>query len=225
MRRRRVGFVLYCLGGLAGLLAGPAVAAEPDVLVEDQVLGLLKIKRLYIEKLEGGESSNQIRDMIVGSLHRSGLFVITENLERADAVMKGSAEDMIFTDTFQTSEGVNGRASFSAGTDRQSSTRYSRGPALSAGVGESESTRIAERKHEAVAAVRIVAKDGDVVWATTQESLGAKFRGASADVAEKVLKQLQADFQRARQLRSGSGLQSRRPEEVLPAMNANALPR
>ena len=29
-----------------------------------------------------------------------------------------------------------------------------------------------------------VNKDGDVIWSTTQESLGAKFRGASADVGE-----------------------------------------
>ena len=75
---------------------------------------------------------------------------------------------------------------------------------MSAGVGDNESTRIAERKHEALAAVRIVAKDGDVLWATTQESMGAKFRGASADVAEKVLKQLLADYQRARGLRFGA---------------------
>lgn len=214
--RRLVGFVLSTFLGLAGGAKGS------DVLIDDPVVELLKIKRLYIEKLDGGESAGQIRDMIVGSLHRSGLFVITENLERADAVLKGSAEDMIFTDTFQTSEGVNGRASFSSGTDRQSSTRYTRGPSVSAGVGENESTRIAERKHEAVAAVRIVAKDGDVVWATTQESLGAKFRGASADVAEKVLKQLQADYQRARQIKAGGGLRKREPSE---AVNANPLPR
>ena len=57
-------------------------------------------------------------------------------------------------------------------------------------VGEQESTRIAERKHEATAAVRLVSKDGDVLWSTTQESLGAKFRGASADVADKITRQL-----------------------------------
>jgi len=44
-----------------------------------------------------------------------------------------------------------------------------------------------------------VNKDGDVIWSTTQESNGAKFRGASADVADKITKQLEADYQRARQ--------------------------
>jgi len=38
-------------------------------------------------------------------------------------------------------------------------------------------------------AVRLVSSDGDVVWSTTQESQGAKYKGASADVAEKVVKQ------------------------------------
>ena len=65
-------------------------------------------------------------------------------------------------------------------------------------MADSESTRIAERKHEAFAAVRLVNKDGDVIWATTQESLGAKFRGASADVADRIMKQLLADIEKAK---------------------------
>ncbi len=69
---------------------------------------------------------------------------------------------------------------------------------LSAGVGENESTKIKERKHEAMATVRLVNKDGDVMWSTTQESNGAKFRGASADVADKITKQLAADVERLR---------------------------
>ena len=38
--------------------------------------------------------------------------------------------------------------------------------------------------------VRLVDPDGDVIWSTTQESRGAKYKGASADAAEKVAKQL-----------------------------------
>ena len=69
---------------------------------------------------------------------------------------------------------------------------------LSAGVGENESSNIKERKHEAMATVRLVNKDGDVMWSTTQESNGAKFRGASADVADKITKQLTLDLERLR---------------------------
>jgi hypothetical protein len=36
------------------------------------------------------------------------------------------------------------------------------------------------------------------MWSTTQESNGAKFRGASADVADKITKQLTLDLERLR---------------------------
>jgi hypothetical protein len=50
----------------------------------------------------------------------------------------------------------------------------------------------------AAVAVRLVAADGDLIWATTQESKGAKFKGASADVADKVVKQLLHDIRDSR---------------------------
>ena len=46
--------------------------------------------------------------------------------------------------------------------------------------------------------MRLVNKDGDVIWSTTQESNGGKFKGASADVAEKITKQLVADVDQLR---------------------------
>jgi hypothetical protein len=69
------------------------------------------------------------------------------------------------------------------------------------GVGDNESEHSSERRHEALAAVRLVNKEGDVIWSTTQESLGAKFRGASADVADKITARLKEDFERARKIR------------------------
>ena len=144
----------------------------------------------------GGENAQHIRDMMIASLQRSGLFLLTENPEKADAILRGSAEDLVFTDTFQSNESLNARMSAGApdnGNGSKTARRY-----VSAGVGESDSTRIAERKHEAAAVVRLVNREGDVIWPTTQESLGAKFRGASADVADKITKQLVEDFRRAR---------------------------
>jgi hypothetical protein len=58
------------------------------------------------------------------------------------------------------------------------------------GIGENESEHSTERRHEAIAAVRLVNKDRDVIWSI---SLGAKFRGASADVAEKITAKLKED--------------------------------
>ena len=149
---------------------------------------LLSVQRIYVDQLKG-ESAPQIRDMIINALQGTKVFVITENPDKADATLRGSAEDLIYTDTFQSSEGI--RASAALGSGALGSRVGSRG--VSASVGDEESTRIAERKHEATAAIRLVSKDGDVIWATTQESQGAKFRGASADVADKVVRQLMAD--------------------------------
>ncbi len=186
------------------LLPAAAAGAGPE---EEMLVQLLGIRRVYVDRLAGGETAVQIRDMVINSLQRAGLFVITENPERADAILRGSAEDMIFTDTFQSSDSVDARAAVGAGSTTPSVSRGGMGRRntyLSAAVGENESSRIAERKHEALAALRLVNKDGDVIWSTTQESLGGKFRGASADVAEKITRQLAGDFERAKKIRAAS---------------------
>ena len=174
---------------------------QPPLDIDQQTLAqLVDLRRVHVERLSGGETAAQLRDMIISSLQRAKLFVLTENPERADAVLKGSAEDLVFTDTFQSEDGIGARAS--ASTPGSSSSSTSRRTTASVGVSDRESTRIAERKHEAVAAVRLVNKDGDVIWSTTQESLGSKFKGSSTDVADKITKQLQSDYERARRLRS-----------------------
>lgn len=162
---------------------------------------LLAVKRIHVERMTG-ETANHVRDMIINSLQSSGLFQLTENPERADAILRGSAEDLIFTDHFQADDSINARVSAGAGGYNRTSSNTRR--SASAGIGEHESTRISERKHEAAAAVRLVNKDGDVIWSTTQESLGAKFRGASADVANKIVRRLLDDYDRARRLRNSA---------------------
>ena len=138
--------------------------------------------------------------MIIASLQRTRLFTITENPDKADAVLRGSAEDLIYSDVFQSGESVGARANLSVG--RGSSTRNRDYASVGGGVNESESSRIQERRHEASAAVRVVNKEGDVIWSTTQESQGAKFRSASADVADKVARQLVEDMDRLRARKS-----------------------
>ena len=170
--------------------------------IDDHPQQLLQIKRIYVDRLNGGDTAMQIRDMLIAALQGSKLFVITENQERADAFLRGTGEDLIFTDTFQSSDGINAHANASTGRTYKGSTASGRafgtGPSAGVSVGENESTRIAERKHEASVAVRLVNKDGDVIWSTTQESMGGKFRGASADVADKVMKKLMEDVDKAR---------------------------
>lgn len=177
----------------AGLLMAACVFAQdppPEtVSAESAVASLSAIKRVYVDDLAGDKSAAAIRELLIASLQQSRLFVITDNPDRADAMLKGAANDTVFTDTFDSQEGLTARAN--VGSYKGTSSRGSGYSGLS--VGEHESHHIKERKHEAFATVRLCNRDGDVLWATTQESRGAKFRGASADVAEKVARQLQMD--------------------------------
>jgi hypothetical protein len=157
---------------------------------------LLSIKRVYVDRLTGGETAAQMRDLIITSLHGAKLYVLTENPERADAVLRGAAEDLIYTDQFQSSDSLDLRSG--VGTGSRSTRTSTAARSISVGVGDKESSDIRERKHEALATVRLVNKDGDVIWSTTQESNGAKFRGASADVADKITRQLTADVEKVR---------------------------
>lgn len=183
----------------AALALAAAMLAWP---AEDPTGDLLKIRRIYVEAFNGSDTANQVRDMIVAAVMATKLYLITENREKADAVLKGSAEDMVFTDRFESSDSISGNVALRTSDGAETYAQRS-GRAMSAGVGQRESTNIAERKHEATASVRLVNKEGDVVWSTTQESLGAKFRGASADVADRVAKKLMEDYQRARKGPSG----------------------
>jgi hypothetical protein len=185
---------------LLAFLGMSAVAAENPpsaaTIEESSLKQLLQIRRVYVDRLTGGETAAQMRDILLSSLETSNLFVVTENPERADATLRGAAEDLVFTDVHTSSDSLNAHTSFGTGRATKTSSSMNGG----VGIGESESDHSTERRHEAVAAVRLVNKDGDVIWATTQESFGAKFRGASTDVAEKITIKLKADFARARKL-------------------------
>jgi hypothetical protein len=184
---------------LTAALAASFVCAAGDAAIAAIEAGnlrqLLAVHRIFVDRLTGGDTAAQMRDILISSLAASKLFVLTEKEERADAVLRGAAEDLVFTETHTSSDGINAHMSLSNRTG--SGYNSSKGNAAGLGIGENESDHSAERRHEALAAVRLVNKDGDVIWSTTQESLGARFHGASADVAEKITSQLKEDFDRA----------------------------
>jgi hypothetical protein len=193
-------WILIVLAGLGFSATAADNPASTVVIEENSLKQLLQIRRVYVDHLTGGETAAQMRDILLSSLEGSKLFVLTENPERADAILKGAAEDLVFTEVHTSSDSLNARTNVGAGRSNSSS----RGAYAGFGVGESESEHSSERRHEAVAAVRLVNKEGDVIWATTQESLGAKFRGASTDVADKITARLKEDFARARKLLTSS---------------------
>jgi hypothetical protein len=185
---------------ILGLLAAIGdVPQSPASIEEASLRELLTIRRVYVDRLTGGETAAQMREILIASLQSTRLFIVTENQERADAVLRGAAEDLVFTEAHTASDNINAHGNL--GVRNGAYSRDSRGLTAGIGTGEGESEHSTERRHEALASVRLVKKDGDVIWSTTQESLGARFRGASVDVAEKITTRLKDDFERARKLK------------------------
>ena len=185
--------IIFLLAQLAGTAAAPPVST----IERDSLRQLLNVRRVFVDRLNGGETAEQMRDKIINSLQTSRLFVVTENQERADATIRGSAEDLVFSEQHSSSDSIN--AHFNAGTGR-SGSRSGAGPYGGMGVGENESMRSVERRHEATASVRLVNKEGDVIWSTTEESMGGKYRGASAEVADKITAKLVEDYNKAQKM-------------------------
>jgi hypothetical protein len=72
-----------------------------------------------------------------------------------------------------------------------------------AGAAINESSHSTELIDEARLAVRLAMREtGDVLRSTTQESKGARYKGANADAADKVVKQLLRDLDKLREERA-----------------------
>jgi hypothetical protein len=186
---------------LATALATPGgLAKEPPSPPERALLKLLEVRTLYIEPLRG-EGAGPLRDMLISSLQKTGLFALTENADAADAFLRGSGEDLIYQEMERRRAGVQARGAAASSRRESGESTFSSG---SFGVGDTEDTSIRERRHEALAAVRIVLPGGEIIWSTTQESNGAKYRGSAHDVAEKVSGDLLRAYRKAQKLASPS---------------------
>lgn len=138
---------------------------------------LLKVKRIFVDSFGDDAISKEAQSMIVSALVATNQLKVTENRERADAVLKGVATEKTSQELHAYSEGtaVGGRNGGAAIKDSSANT---------------------ETIQEAKIAVRLVDPNGDVIWTSTQESKGAKYKGSSADAADKCVKQLVRDIER-----------------------------
>jgi curli biogenesis system outer membrane secretion channel CsgG len=166
---------------------------------------LLKVKRIYVDTFGDDAISKEMQSMIVSSLVATKRFKVTENRERADAIFKGVALEKSSQEVHAYGEGtavggasgsssssVNG--SFVHGTGSVSGS--SSGGFVARHMATSDSSLNTETVNEARVAVRLVNPDGDVIWTSTQESKGAKYKGSSADVADRCVKQLLRDVEK-----------------------------
>jgi curli biogenesis system outer membrane secretion channel CsgG len=166
---------------------------------------LLKVKRIYVDSFGEDPISKEVQSMIVSALVDTKRFKVTENRERADAILKGVALEKTSQEVHGYGEStavggasgahhgeVSGTVVNGAGTVSGSSS----GGFVAHHAGISDSSVNTETIDHARVAVRLVNSDGDVIWTSTQESRGAKYKGASADVADKCVKQLLHDVEK-----------------------------
>jgi hypothetical protein len=88
-------------------LALAAMTLGAQTIEESESRRLITRKRVFVDRLTGGETAAQMRDIIIASLESSKLFVLTENEEKADAILRGAAEDLAYADQHSTSDGAN----------------------------------------------------------------------------------------------------------------------
>lgn len=164
---------------------------------------LLKVKRIFVDSFGDDAISKQLQSMVVSALVETKRFKVTENRERADAVLKGVALEKTSQEVHAYGEGtaVGGASGASSGNVSGSIVNgngtisgSSSGGFSAHNAATSDSSLNTETINEARLAVRLVNPDGDVIWTSTQESKGAKYKGSSADVADRCVKQLLKDI-------------------------------
>jgi len=199
--------LLFFFTALAVSIAGfsqtesqsPAATSKPvpDMRSELQAK-LFNVKRIYVESFGDDEVSKSLQAMVINALDESKRFIVTENKDKADAILKGRSVEKTSQEVHATGE-ATGVASAGGGHSAQVSPSggSAHGGFAARAMGIEDSKLSTETTHEARLAVRLVSQDGDVIWSTTQESQGAKFKSSSADVADKVVKQLLHELDKA----------------------------
>lgn len=139
---------------------------------------LSKIRRIYIESFGDDPISRQMKALLIDAITSSNRFIVTENKQRADAILKGVGTEQSSHELHSTHDGTL-VGNF-------------------AGVGGiSDSSTSTETLRQAHLTIRLVSSDGDVLWSTEKESTGGKFKGPAADVADQAVKQLLSDLEHA----------------------------
>ncbi|MGA2424113.1 MAG: hypothetical protein ABSG07_08930 [Terriglobales bacterium] len=175
----------------------PAATAQPAPApyhgaADADPAALLKVKRIFVDSFGDDAISKEVQSMVVSSLVATTEFKVTENRERADAILKGVAIE-------KTSQELHA---------------YSEGTAVASrngGAAIKDSSANTETIQDAKIAVRLVDLNGDVIWTSTQESKGAKYKGSSADAADKCVKQLLRDVEKLKNKSTQPSTSAARP--------------
>jgi hypothetical protein len=151
------------------------------VIEADLAKTLLSAKRIYVESF-GNDSINKIlQAMVIDAIGSNKRFIITENKDKADLVLKGSSlektsHEMHSLGSATTVSGASGgghsQISGQANAAGATISGTSSGGFTAREMGIADSEASIETVNDARASVPLISKDGDMVWSTTQESKG-----------------------------------------------------
>jgi hypothetical protein len=202
MRFRFVAFLVICIFYPSLMLSAQGEPSDDLLKLYEK---LIKAKRIYIESFGDDSINKSLQSMLVAAFTSSKRFIITENKEKADLILKGNALEKTSQEAHALGSassvagaagGHSGSISGTANKDFASLSGSSSGGFIAQQLGIEDSQSSTETINDARVAVRLVSADGDVVWATTQESKGGKYKGSIADAADKVIKQLLRDIEK-----------------------------
>jgi len=197
------GLIVFALFALAKGQTPPASTAQntqADIAsrLEAELTGkLLRAKRVYLDSFGEDPVNKALQAMVLDALRASKRFIVTEDKEKADLILKGAALEKTTQEAHALGSGTSvagaagGHSASVAGVSGSSSGGF-----VARQLGVEDSQASVETLNDARVAVRLVSNDGDVVWSTTQESKGAKYKGAMADAADKVVRQLLRDLEK-----------------------------
>jgi hypothetical protein len=183
------------------LLAGAAWAQEkpkPPAPEPAANARLLEVKRVCVQLFGDDALGIQAREMVIAKLYESRRFSLTENCEKADFVLKGAVTERNDRAFREESEGIGFGASASASESRGAGVTRSGTAASASARGDARETLAStEVKQHAAVTMRLVDKDGEIIWAFSQESSGGKTKGAIGDAADRAVRKLLRDLDRA----------------------------
>ena len=202
-KRRALGFFL---AGIVLLFHSSGSGQEkPNTTPQNEPAidpRILQVKRICVRNFGEDPLGIQVQEMVIAKLFESKRFSLTENCERADVVLKGSITERSESTYRSESEGIGfGRrvAGSESSSSRMGSASSSASSSVSTGVtgSDHESLSSSEVKQYAAVTLRVVDKEGDILWATSQESAKGKTKGAIGFAAERAVRRLLRDIEKA----------------------------
>lgn len=198
---RRTAFaLLLCLllsaPGSAAWGQAPAKSApEPDPAANPR---LLQVKRVCVQKLGDEPVGVLVQEMVIAKLFEARKFSLTENCEKADFILKGSVTERSDRAFRSETDSIGVRAAAAGSeSERSGSQRTGTSASASAGLNANETLSSSEMKQQAAVTLRLVDKEGEILWAFSSESTGGKTKGAIGDAADRAVQRLLRDIQRA----------------------------